>query len=115
VVRAAAFTRDNESSWLPLCVYGGRGHVFLITKLCVRSQTAMNMQSAANTDVGIFIYATHATVGHEPIRPMDQLDGLFDCVLYFYTGPMQIATFYAAVEFMAYAIKYLGQNIKTCK
>jgi hypothetical protein len=72
VVRAAAFARDNESSWLPLLVYGGRGHVFLITKLCVRSQTAMNMQSAANTNVGIFIYAT---VGHKPIRPMDQLDG----------------------------------------
>jgi hypothetical protein len=78
----------------------------------VRSQRAMNMQSAANTNVGIFI---NATVGHEPIRPMDQLDGLFDCVLYFYTGSMQIATFYAADEFMAYAIKYLGQNIKICK
>jgi hypothetical protein len=71
----------------------------------------MNMQSAANTEVGIFIYAT---VGHEPIRPMDQLDGLFDCVLYFYTGSVQLATFYDAVEFKAYAIKYLGHNRKTC-
>jgi hypothetical protein len=87
VVCAAAFARDNESSRLPRGDRGLLTHVFLIIKLYVRNQTAMNLQSAFNADVGIF---SCASVGREPIRPMDQFDVFGLCA---FTESMQNGKF----------------------